>query len=321
MANTRKLIHCVSDGSLIGEREIYKPLLDAGFSVDFTNLESTQDEQAVVNAAAGYDYAIAGTEIWSRNVFEALRGSLKMLVRHGVGVDNVDIGAARELGVAVSNTPGANAGSVAEHALAMLLCLLRKISKYDREVRNGIWRREQSRPLSGVAGIIGFGAVGQAFAKLLTSFPVEVLAYDIKFNEKAARALGVKFAEPDAILSACDILSVHVPVTPATAKLIDGAFIGKMKADAVLINTSRGEIADEPALIAALRENRLAGAALDVFEREPIDPSNPLLAMDNVIITPHAAGMSVDALRRIAAQCAANILDFECGRGPDSLLT
>ena len=315
MSDTIKVIHCVSDGNLPGEQEIFKPLLDAGIKVDFYHLQSIQDnEKAVIEAVAGYDYVIAGTENWTRNVFEATRGKLKMLVRHGVGMDNVDMDAARELGVAVSNTPGANAWAVAEHALAMLLGLIRKVSKYDRDIRNGVWKRELSGSLSGKVGLVGFGAVAQSFAKLLRPFPVEVLAYDIKFNERAAAETGVKYAELDEMLPQCRVLSIHVPILPETEKFVNDAFIRKMKPDAILINTSRGAVVDEPALISALLEQRLAGAALDVFEFEPVAPDNPLLTMDNTILSPHAANMSIDALRNVAAQCVANILDYELGR-------
>jgi phosphoglycerate dehydrogenase-like enzyme len=218
------------------------------------------------------------------------------------------------MGVAVSNTPGANAGAVAELAITMLLCLLRKVSKCDRDMRNGIWKRELNRSLSGTLGLVGYGAVAQSFAKLLMPFPVRVLAYDVAFNEKAAREAGVSYAGLDEMLPRCDFLSIHVPVTPATIGLVDGAFIRKMKAGAILINTSRGSVVDESALIAALEEKQLAGAALDVFEQEPINPDNPLLARDNTVLSPHAASMSAEALLSVAAQCAANILDFECGR-------
>ena len=321
MKTKQRVLHCVSDGKLPGEQEIFQPLTDAGFDVVFNHLHSVQDEQTVIDAVAGYEYVIAGTELWTRKVFESTHDTLKMLVRHGVGIDNVDIGAARELGVAVSNTPGANAAAVAEHTLAMLLGLIRKIAKYDRDIRNGIWRRELSRSLSGKVGLVGFGAVAQSFAKLLNPFPVEILAYDIAFNEQAAKRSGVTYAALDTILDQCDIISVHVPVTPETGGFVNDAFIRKMRTDAILINTSRGSVVDEPALIAALQENRIAGAALDVFEREPVESGNPLLKMDNTIVTPHAANMNIDALKNVAAQCVANILDYENGRELKYLVT
>ena len=317
----KRVIHCVSNGDLPGEKEIFQPLSDAGIDVVFNHLQSIQDEQAVIDAVVGYEYVIAGAEFWTRKVFEATRGKLEMLVRHGVGIDNVDIDAAREMGVAVSNTPGANAAAVAEHALAMLLGLIRKVSKYDRDIRTGIWKRELSRSLSGKVGLIGFGAVARSFASLLKPFPVEILAYDIAFDEQAALLTGVKSAPLDAILSQCNIISMHVPITQETEKFVNDAFIRKMRPDAILINTSRGSIVDEPALIAALQANRIAGAALDVFEREPIERDNPLLKMDNVIVTPHAANMNIDALKNVAAQCVANILDFENHRRSQFLIT
>ncbi|MCL2060570.1 MAG: NAD(P)-binding domain-containing protein [Oscillospiraceae bacterium] len=313
MPTKKRVIHCVSDGTLPGEQEIFQPLLDAGLDVVFNHLHSIHNEQTVIDAVVGYEYVIAGTEFWTRNVFEAAKASIKMLVRHGVGMDNVDMDAARELGVAVSNTPGANAAAVAEHALAMLLALIRKVSKYDRDIRNGIWKRELSRSLSGKVGLIGFGAVAQSFAKLLGPFPVEIMAYDIFFNEKAAQELGVAYATLDEILAECEVVSLHVPTTPETDRMVNDAFIRKMRTDAIIINTSRGTVVDEPALIAALQENRIAGAALDVFEHEPVEQDSPLIKMDNTIVTPHAANMNIDALRNVAAQCVANILDYEQG--------
>ena len=317
----RRVIHCISDGNMPGEQEIFQPLRDAGLDVVFNHLQRIHNEQAVIDAVVGYEYVIAGTEFWTKKVFEAARGKLKMLVRYGVGVDNVDIAAAREMGIAVSNTPGANAAAVAEHALAMLLSLIRKISKYDCDIRNGIWKLYLSRSLSGKVGLIGFGAVAQALAKFLKPFPVEVLAYDIAFNEQAALQAGVSYAALDEILSQCEIISLHVPFTPETEGFVNDAFIRKMRADAILVNTSRGSVVDEPALIAALQENRIAGAALDVFENEPLEPDSPLTKMDNTIVTPHAASINIDALKNIATQCVANILDYENGRKLKFLVT
>ena len=308
----KKVVNCLYDkDSYI---EMYQPLFDRGFTLDYNNIYHTQDEKTVIDAVRGYDYVIAGSETWSRNVFENVKGSVKMLVRHGIGMDNVDVGAAAENGVAVSNTPGANAAAVAEQALGMLICLLRRIAVYDAEMKNGIWKPALSRSLSGTAGLIGFGAVAREFARILKVFPVEILVHDISADEGAIKQYGVEYAELSELAERSDFISIHVPLSPGTAGMVDGRLISKMKRGAVIINTSRGPVIDEGALVGALKTQRIAGAALDVFAFEPLPPDSPLLSLDNVLLTPHVAAASVDGQKGMIAGCVSNILDFEAGR-------
>jgi len=294
--------------------EMYRPLFDNGFTLAYNNIGHTQDEQIVIDAVRGYNYVIAGSEIWNRRVFENVKGSVKMLVRHGVGIDNVDVGAAVDAGVAVSNTPGANAFTVAEQALGMLICLLRKIAFYDAEIKRGVWKPTLTSSLSGTVGLVGFGAVAREFAKILKVFPVDILVYDISEDEEAARRYGVKYVTLDELADKSDVISIHVPLSLATEGMINETLISKMRENAVIINTSRGPVIDEDALVKALKEQRIAGAALDVFIVEPLPEKSPLCSLDNVLLTPHTSSASVDGQKTMISKCVSNILDFEAGR-------
>ena len=304
----KRIINCVNrpDSNLYA----YKPLFDLGFTLDFHNLNHTQDEHTVIRVVKGYDYVIAGSELWSRKVFETVKDSLKMLVRHGIGMDSVDLQAAADNNIAVSNTPGANAFAVAEHALGMLLCLLRNIHNYDTEMKKNIWNILISPSLSGTIGLLGFGAIGQEFAKILKPFPVEIIAFDVKRDNAAAERIGVEFVSFDELLTRSDFLSIHAAVTPETVGIINNDTIMKMKNGAFIINTSRGSLIDEEALCAAIREKRVAGAALDVFAAEPLQKESPLFKLDNVVLTPHAASSSEGGIKSMVEMCVSNIHDF-----------
>ena len=297
---------------------VAKPLLDAGMQVDYNFLHHTQDAQVVIDAARGYDYVIAGSEIWNRAVLSQTVDKLKMLVRYGVGMDSVDIPAAIELGICVSNTPGANAHQVAEHQLGMVLCLVRNIAQYDYQMKNGIWSVVVTPSLEGIVGIVGLGAIGLAFAKLLQPFPVEIIAYDPYPNQKAKDS-EIRFVPLEELMKSSDFVSLNLPCNDQTRGIIGKDMLSLMKADAYLINTSRGGVIDQDALVDVLRSKRIAGAALDVFEQEPISPDDPLTKLDNVVLTPHSASASTSGLHSVFSRCVRNILDFEAGKVFDGL--
>lgn len=242
----------------------------------------------------GIDGLIAGLD--AINV-EALRSAdqLKVISRYGVGIDNVNLEAARKMNIIVTNTPGANSGSVAELALGLILSVYRHIPEAASAVRKGEWPRMNGISLEGkTVGIIGFGAIGRQLARRLSGFGCKLIAYDPFPDPECAAGIGVKLVELKELIPQADVISLHLPLSPDTHALVNQEFLSKMKPGAVLINTARGEIVDEQALYEALKRGHLCGAGLDAFNQEPPDPNNPILSLSNVIATPHI-GAHTDA--------------------------
>ncbi len=243
---------------------------------------------------------------------------LKMIQKYGIGVDKIDLAAAARNGVAVCITAGANAIAVAEMAIALMLALYRKLCVAHNALRAGRWLKWELRmdcyELSyKTVGIIGAGAIGQAVARRLNGgFECRVLYYDpARLSPAAETACGLEYSTLEKLLKEADIVSLHVPLTKGTRGLLGEREFALMKPSAILINTARGGVADEEALISALRKGTIAGAGLDVFAKEPPDPENPLLRMDNVIVSPHNGGGSVDTMKRIFRHAFDNIVRFE----------
>jgi glyoxylate reductase len=230
-----------------------------------------------------------------------------------VGVDHVDLAAATARGVPVGHTPGVLTETTADLAWALLLAAARRVAEGDRFVRAGSWRPERvwepdmllGRDVHGATlGIVGLGAIGRAVARRATGFGMRVLGW----SRTPARVPGVEWTALDALLARSDFVSVHVPLTPETRGLLDAAALARMKPGAILVNTARGGLVDEEALAAALRDGRLGGAALDVFAREPLDPASPLLALPNVVLTPHIGSASTATRARMAELAVRNLL-------------
>lgn len=245
----------------------------------------TADE--LVERMGNVDGFIAGLDDISREVI--LSGDrLQVIARYGVGVDNVDLDAADERGIRVTNTPGANSGSVAELAVAFMVSLARHLFPAARATREGRWPRLKGISLEDkTVGLFGFGDIGRETARRLAGFGCRVTAYDIAPDEELAAELGVELLSREEVISSADFLSLHCSLVPATEGLVDEDFLAKMKPGAFLINTARGEMVDEEALLKALTGGRLAGAGLDVFAVQPPDPGNPLLRQETVLTTPH----------------------------------
>jgi D-3-phosphoglycerate dehydrogenase/(S)-sulfolactate dehydrogenase len=223
--------------------------------------------------------------------------SLQVVGRAGVGLDNIDLAAADEHGVVVVAPLGANAVSVAEHTLALVLAVFRGIPGHDRDVRAGQWRRTPGRELAGRTwGLLGYGATGRAVARLAGAFGMRVMAYDPYVDT----AVDVELVDLETVLAESDVLSVHLPATPQTRGLLGADTLSRMRHGAVLVSVGRGEVVDEDALAAALHARRLSGAGLDVRASEPPAPG-PLDAAPNVIFTPHVAGITVESQQRIAS--------------------
>jgi len=245
---------------------------------------SSSQVAALLRKVDGY---IAGLDHIDRHALQSA-DSLKIIARYGVGIDRVDLAAAREKGIIVSNTPGANAISVAELALGLILTLARQIPTAQKALRKGDWPR-----LPGVTiqdktiGIIGLGAIGKQLAKRLSAFDCHIIAHEPYPDTTFVDQYHIDLVDLSFLISNSDFISLHVPVLPETRGMVNDRFIAAMKKSAFLINTSRGEILDETALINGLESGHIRGAALDAFEKEPPNPDNPLLSFDQVICTPH----------------------------------
>ena len=237
---------------------------------------------------------------------------LRVIGRAGVGVDNIDLDAATKHGIAVMNTPGANAVAVAEHTLALMLALARQLCRADQTTKAGKWDKKslQGSELRGkTLGIVGFGRIGIEVARRAKVFEMELIAHDPFVPASVAREMGVKLASLEEVLAAGDYITLHMALTPQTANLINAGSLSKMKPGARLINCARGELVDEAALAEALRSKKLGGAALDVFAEEPVR-SSPLAAFDNVILTPHIAGSTHEAQDAVGVQIAAQVKEY-----------
>lgn len=250
----------------------------------------------------------------------AASSNLKVIAKHGVGIDNVDIAAAAKLGIPVLRAMGSNSRAVAEHTIALALSLIKEVLPLDRAVKSGEWPKPTfigKDFLGATLGLIGYGGIGRETARMAAALGMEVVVYD-PFAPGAAEADGFASASDiNLMLPALDILSIHCPLTATTRDLIDGRRLSMMKKTAVLVNTARGGIINEAALAEALSTGAIAGAALDSFATEPPAPDNPLWSLGTLIATPHIGGVtygSADAMAIIAAQHIISVLD---GNAPD----
>jgi D-3-phosphoglycerate dehydrogenase len=240
---------------------------------------------------------------------------LKMIAVLGVGTDNVDLGAASRLGIRVTNTPGFSAVSVAEHTLALMLAAARKIPEHEKELRAGRWTRLSMTQLHGKrVGIIGFGNIGRQFAGLARGIGMKVWAWTFHPSPRRAEEAGIEFVEFDQLLSQSDVIAVTIKASEKTRGLISRQALEKVQPSCILVNTARASIVDTPALIEALRKGKLAAAALDVFDQEPLPAGDPLLSLPNVVISPHNAGMTPEAIERGNEMLVENIISFLQGR-------
>ena len=243
--------------------------------------------QELVELIPGVDGYIAGLDEINKDVINKAK-RLKVIARYGVGVDAVDLEAARAKGIVVTNTPGANSASVAELTVGLILSLARNIPQAIQATKSGSWPRLRGRSLVGkIIGLLGFGSIGKQVARKLSGFDCEMVAYDPSPDRETAEELSVSFVNLGELIKRSDFLSLHMPLTPETSGLVDAAFLSSMKYGSCLINTSRGEMVNETALFEALESGQLNGAALDVFAKQPPNPENPLLSHPKVLSTPH----------------------------------
>jgi D-3-phosphoglycerate dehydrogenase len=236
--------------------------------------------------------------------------TLRVVARAGVGVDNIDVGAASARGVAVFNAPAANTIAAAELTMALMLSMVRRVPAADRSIREGRWDRAglQGVELRGrILGLIGAGRIGGEVAQRARAFGMRVIAFDPYLTAKQAQDISVTLVSLDDLIATGDVISLHVPLTDETRGLVDDDLLHRVKKGAFLLNVSRGGVIDEPALARALAEGRLAGAALDVYEREPLDAASPLRSAPNLILTPHLGASTREAQIGVAREVAAAV--------------
>ena len=279
--------------------------------------ESTPE--AIREHAAGADAVLTTYAPIDRETIASL-GRCRIISRYGIGVDNIDLEAARERGIAVTNVPDYCVEEVADHVLALLLAATRKIVRGDAVVRSGGWGISELRPVHRLRGrklgLVGFGHIGEQVARRAAAFGLEVSAYDPYLPAERLEAAGVHpAASLEELLAASDAVSIHVPLVDATRGLIGADAVAQMKPGSILINTSRGPVVSTPAVAAALREGRLGAACLDVFETEP-PPAGTIDDVPNLIATPHSAYYSEEAIGESQTRAAQAIVDVLSGREP-----
>lgn len=294
-----------------------KMLREKGYEVI---IGSGFDEDTIIREVADCDAMIVRTAKYPRRVLEAGK-KLKIVARYGIGVDNIDLDAANELGIWVTNSPRSSANAVAEHTIMMLLCCARNLYAIEKQFRReggdyGVRGRFQATELPGkVLGLVGYGRIGGAVGrKASLGLGMKVKVHDPYLKEAPD---GVELVKelPD-LLAESDFVSLHLPLTPESRGMFDYNLIAKMKPTAILLNLARGEIMNQDDLIRALREKVIAGAGLDVFIPEPLPGDSPLLTMDNVMLTPHNASMTRDAMDIMGIDAAASIEEVMAGKKP-----
>jgi len=254
---------------------------------------------------------------FSDTVFAACP-NLKMVSVWGTGTDNIDLHAAGMRGVTVCNTPGVNAFAVAEHALALMLSVGRKIPAIDREMRGGKWPREMLTQLLGkTLGVFGTGTIGARVVTLARALGMTVLAWSARGDEGHVRSLGARPATKDEILREADFVSLNLRLTPETRGFLTRREFAAMKKTAILVNTGRGALVEREALLDALRQGRIAAAGLDVFHEEPLKPDDPILALPNVVLSPHNAGQTPEVIRDGLLRAVTNVENFLKGAPTD----
>lgn len=301
------------------DEDAVKPLRELA-DVDFVKEASIQTKEGLMRIIGDYDAAIVAVPPFDREVL-SMAPRLRVISRVGVGFDTVDVRAAVERGIRVAITPVLSE-TVAETTFALMLAAARKIPQAHIYVTGGRWRKRTERDLfmgvdlfRKVLGIIGLGRIGSVVAKRGRAFEMTVLYYDM-VRRPELEAEGVGYRKLDGLLAEADFLSVNVPLTGETTGMIGERELRLMKKTAILVNTSRGAVIDEKALCVALKEGWIAAAALDVFEEEPISPDSPLLTLDNVVLTPHIGGATVECRRRCIAMAVENTVRVLKGEPP-----
>jgi len=287
----------------------------AGIEIVMARRQAAHTEDEMVELLKGISGVVAGSDRYSEKVFASTR-ELKVISRVGVGYDAIDVKAATEHGVAITTTPGTNQDAVADHALALILAVARRIVDFDRFMRAGDWNRPTPADVyRQTLGILGLGRIGKGVARRGRGFDMRVIAYDPFWDDEFARANQVERVGLDDVFRQADFISLHLPSSAETLRIVNAERLALMKPTAYLINTARGTLIDEDALYDALVSNRIAGAGLDVFDREPPWGSK-LLGLPNVTLSPHVAGFSPNANAAMNKMATENTLMVLRGQRP-----
>jgi D-3-phosphoglycerate dehydrogenase len=299
------------------DREPIDLLIANGCEFESVQVDANSEEQGIA-VVKDTDVLVVGLQKITERVLEAA-GRLKVIGRCGVGLDSIDLRAAGARGIPVVYTPGANAQTVADLTLGLMLALARKMTQADRMTRDHQWKRIMGNDVWGkTLGIFGLGQIGANVARRAKGFDMNVVAYDVVQNLPLAKELGIEYRSKADILGIADFITLHLPLNPETRGFIGDGELSTMKKTAVLVNTSRGGIVDEQALYRALKGGEIAGAALDVFEPEP-PGKTPLVELDNFIGSPHIGGITVEAIGRIGMTVARDIVAVLKGQTPQFL--
>ncbi|UCF90375.1 MAG: C-terminal binding protein [Desulfobacterales bacterium] len=298
------------------ERDILEPM---GAELVLTAEDCTAEDQ-VIKAAQDADAVLVREAPIGQRVIEAFQ-RCRIIARYGVGVDNVDLQTARKRKIYVSNVPDYGTEDVSDHAVALLLACIRQLPLRDRNLRRGIFesdiRDEIYRTTGKTLGLVGYGKIARAFHRKWRGFlPGRVLVCDPFVTAEVIRANEAEKVDLDTLLAASDYITLHTPLTPESRHIIDAAALTKMKKTAILVNTSRGAVVDETALVTALRNGQILAAGLDVFEKEPLGQDHPLVALPNVILTSHVAWYSKDSVQELQTRAAQEVRRVLAGERP-----
>ena len=303
-------------------------LLEEKFDVEVWTEEMPPPKEVLIEKVKNIDGLICLlTEKIDKEVINAAGPRLRGICQVAVGYDNIDVEAATKKGIYVTNTPGVLTETTADYAFALLMATARRIAEADRYVRSGKWKIPWGLMMllgqdiwGKTIGIIGMGRIGTAVARRAKGMNMKILYYDVVRNEKAEKELGAKYVDLETLLKESDFVTLHVPLLPSTRHLINEERLKLMKKTACLINTSRGPVVDEKALYKALKEGWIWAAGLDVWEKEPTDPDNPLLKLDNVTASPHIASGSIATRTKMALMAVENMIAILEGKVPPNLV-
>ena len=301
----------VSAPYLIPIVDRFKPLL-ASYGIDLivAPVDERLNEADLLKFAGQFDGALCGDDQYTARVLEACTPRLKVISKWGTGIDSIDQSSAARLGIAIGRTPNAFTLPVADSVFGYMLAFVRRLPWMDRAMKSGVWDKIPGRSLSECTlGVVGVGTIGKSVLRRGRAFGMHLIGNDIiEVAPDFVRETEVQVASLDELLKRSDFVSLHTDLNPTSYHLINPQTLARMKPDAYLINTARGPVVEEAALIQALQDKVIAGAALDVFEVEPLKPENPLLGMDNVLLAPHNANSSPAAWERVHKSTIRNLL-------------
>lgn len=295
-------------------RAAFEVLENAGIS--YTHMGADYTDEKFVDVIADYDALIIGAHPFRPEDIRRCK-NLKIVCKHGAGLDNIPLDTMREQGITVTNVPAMNANAVADITMGQIINLSRGISHTNTQVHNGIWKVFIGRDVyQKTLGLVGFGNIAKQVAVRARGFSMKVLAYDPFVKEVPKEFCDVvELADFETLITRSDVISIHVPLTDETRNLFDRDTLCRMKPDAYLVNMGRGGIVNEQDLYEVMKNGHLLGAALDVVEHEPMAPEHPLLTLDNVVVTPHIGMYSKETVDSVSVTCARNVAKKLCGGG------